>query len=110
MSLTIKRAEVVDDDTVDLTFTEDDGSEVTFRFSAERPVHGIGALNGDRAFGRFYRMIPGPAFPLWPERIAMQLLAARNEPFLSGDELARRKEEYYRALEERWNARHDTEQ
>lgn len=97
---------VVSDTQVALTFEDERGQAVTYRFETEIVRGGIGVTNGEDAFASVYRRVPGPAFPLWPERLAAAVLAARGEPLPAIESAERMSEQFRRSLIERWEAEH----
>jgi hypothetical protein len=103
VELVLKSLTVLSDTTAAVTFEGDDGGEVTFQFELhETGPQGLTVTNGDADFQQKYRRVPGPSFPLWPERLVAQALFARREPFPYGAELEHLTEQVRRDLTERW--------
>lgn len=103
MELSLRSLTVLSDTLVALTFEDGHGEQVIFRF--ETTVHGgITVTNGDDAFNRLYRCVPGPAFPRWPESLVATVLQAHHEPLPKGETLAQITDEYRRGVGERWEA------
>jgi hypothetical protein len=100
--LTLRGLSLVSDHEVDLFMEADDGSTVTWRFTREER-DGIAVVNGPTEFSETYRQVPGPPFPLWPERLVGAAIAAQREPFPAGDAAQRAIEEARADVARRWN-------
>jgi hypothetical protein len=59
---------------------------------------------GEEAFDGRYRLVPGPALPLWPERLAVAALKAVREPLPDAEALSRLQEQVREELERRWRS------
>ena len=105
MSLHIKRAELIDERTVDLTYEEDDGQEVVHRFTVTHEDGAISVLDGG-AYSNTYVLAPGPEFPGWPVPLVRHMLKAGREPLPTGEEYDLVYEEWRRELRADWDRRH----
>lgn len=70
---------VLSPDKVAITLANETSAQVTFRFTAEQ-AHGVWVASSEPAFSARYRCVPGPALPLWPERLTLAALRAVREP------------------------------
>lgn len=79
MQLTLRSLTVLSPDEVAITLADDTGTEATFRFTVKE-ADGIRIASGEPEFNARYRCTPGPALPLWPERLAIAASLAVREP------------------------------
>jgi hypothetical protein len=101
--LTFRSLTVLSPVMVAITLVDDAGEEVTFRFTGD-DSGGIWCANGEEAFDDRYRLVPGPALPLWPERLALAALKAVREPLPDAEALSRLQEQVREDLERRWRS------
>ena len=101
VELTMRSLVVLSPDEVAITLADEAGAEVTFRFTGTQ-AGGIRVINGDQAFRDRYRPVPGPALPMWPERLAGAALSAVREPLPAGEALDELTRQARRELGERW--------
>lgn len=100
MSFSLTGLRVVAADAVDMSFVDGDGTEVTYRFTASYGA-GLMVVSGEREFNARYRQVPGPALPMWPEKLAATAIAAQLEPLPTGADLDALTAEVRRELSER---------
>ncbi|WP_412515785.1 hypothetical protein K8Z49_29440 [Actinomadura madurae] len=100
MYLTFKSLTILSDHEVAITFTDSAGEEITYRFTAtEGPIR---TISGEDAFGDQYRLTPGPATPMWPERLVAKALDAYQDPLPAGETLEQLRLECREELDRRW--------
>jgi hypothetical protein len=101
MQLTLRSLTVLSPDEVAITLADDAGAEVTFRFTGDQ-AHGIWVASGEPAFNARYRCTPGPALPLWPERLAIAALRAVREPLPDAGTAALLNARFREELDRKW--------
>jgi hypothetical protein len=107
VALVLRSLTVLSDTTVAVTFEDDAGAEVTFRFEAQEVgPDALTVINGESAFTDLYRRTGSPITPQWPEGLVHQVLAARQEPLPYGAELERLTEQVRQEKAEHWKRGH----
>jgi len=103
MQFTLRSLTVLSPHEVAITLVDDAGDEVTFRFSAAE-ARGILVVSGEAAFSDRYRQVPGPALPMWPEKLAYAALKAVREPFPDDEAVALLTAQVREEVASRWRA------
>jgi hypothetical protein len=102
--LTLRSLTILSDKEVALVFIDSAGEELTYRFTST-DTEQIEVVNGEDSFSSQYRQVPGPATPMWPERLASQALQAYQDPLPAGETLERLLTECHEESHRRWHLR-----
>ncbi|TDD38146.1 hypothetical protein E1287_06240 [Actinomadura sp. KC06] len=101
--LTLRSLTILSDNEVAMVFIDSAGEEMTYRFTST-DTDQIKVINGEDSFSSQYRQVPGPATPMWPERLASQALQAYQDPLPAGETLERLRTECHEELHRRWHS------
>jgi|SRR5215469_7158410 len=102
MQLTLRSLTVLSPDEVAIMLVDDAGDEVTYRFTVEQ-VDRIWVDSGEPdSINARYRCVPGPALPMWPERLTIAALRAVREPLPDAETAAVLNAQVREGLNRKW--------